>query len=120
MRVFLDTNVIISAFTARGLCADLFREILESHDLITSEDVLREVEHVLSYKMSMPGREVRASLQLLRNFHVEPTPSELPRIKLRDADDLLILAAALVSHADVLVTGDKDLLVLAPMKELKI
>ena len=42
MRVFLDTNVLLSAFAARGLCADVFRTVLAEHELITSEFVLGE------------------------------------------------------------------------------
>jgi hypothetical protein len=28
VKVFLDTNVLVSAYTARGICADLLRYIL--------------------------------------------------------------------------------------------
>lgn len=50
MRVFLDTNVIISATATRGLCADVFREVILSHELIVSETLLAEVRQVLSTK----------------------------------------------------------------------
>ena len=37
-------------------------------------------------------------------------PEKLPDIELRDPDDKWVLASAVVGAADVLVTGDKDLL----------
>jgi predicted nucleic acid-binding protein len=41
MRVFLDTNVLISGFTNRVLCEDVLREVLASHDLtVTYEKIL--------------------------------------------------------------------------------
>lgn len=40
MRVFLDTNVLVSAFATRGLCADLMRHVLAEHDLITGEVII--------------------------------------------------------------------------------
>ena len=40
MRVFFDTNVLVSAFLARGLCADLLRLVLSEHTLLCSEVVL--------------------------------------------------------------------------------
>jgi predicted nucleic acid-binding protein len=40
VRVFFDTNVLVSAFLARGLCADLLRLVLTEHTLVTSEVVL--------------------------------------------------------------------------------
>jgi len=37
VRVFLDTNVLASAFGTRGLCADVLHIILREHELITGE-----------------------------------------------------------------------------------
>ncbi len=37
MKVFLDTNVLVSAFTTRGLSADLFRLVVAEHELLTGE-----------------------------------------------------------------------------------
>ena len=36
MRVFFDTNVLVSAFLARGLCADLLRLVLTEHPVAPS------------------------------------------------------------------------------------
>ena len=44
MKVFLDTNVLVSGFTARGLCADVIRLVLAEHELITGEVILIEIE----------------------------------------------------------------------------
>ena len=53
MRVFLDTNIIVSAFTTRGLCADLFREILAVHTLVISEQILAETQEVLTRRFTL-------------------------------------------------------------------
>ncbi len=47
MRVFLDTNVLVSAFATRGLSADVFRRALAEHMLLTGEVVLRDLRLVL-------------------------------------------------------------------------
>ncbi len=44
MRVFLDTNVLVSAFAARGICADLLELVLLEHDLIIGRHVLGELD----------------------------------------------------------------------------
>lgn len=119
MRVFLDTNVLISAFATRGLCADVFRAVLAEHELITSEFVLSELERVLTERFGVPEKNVHSIIALLRRFHVEPTSEHLPDLVIRDPDDLHILADAVASNANVLVTGDRDLLDVkdqAPMK----
>ena len=55
MRVFFDTIVLVSAFLARGLCADLLRLVLAEHTLVTSEVVLAELSDVLSRKGRHPS-----------------------------------------------------------------
>ena len=54
MRIFLDTNVLVSAFTTRGLCEDVLREVLSSHDLIVSFQLFEELERTLTGKFGMP------------------------------------------------------------------
>lgn len=112
MRVFLDTNVLVSAFTTRGLSADVVRVTLTEHELLTGEVNLAELERVLARRMGVPPPQVAMVLQLLRDQTIIPRPKSPPDIKVRDQDDLWVLASALAGKADVLVTGDHDLLVL--------
>jgi predicted nucleic acid-binding protein len=58
--VFFDTNVLVSAFLARGLCADLLRLVLTEHILVTSEVVLAELRDVLSRKGRLPPQQINA------------------------------------------------------------
>ena len=110
MRVFLDTNIIVSAFATRGLCADLFREILSAHTLITSEYVLEETRDVLFHRFKVPEETVIEIIALLRKQEIVPPPATLPEISIRDLDDLPVVAAAIEAKADYLVTGEKDIL----------
>lgn len=113
MKIFADTNVLVSAFTARGLCADLLEIILADHQLITGEIVLTELERVLISKLNVPQDKVSSTLLFLRKYHVEPIPDKPNDVKVRDEDDRWVLESALRAKADILVTGDKDLLVLS-------
>ncbi|PWN06042.1 putative toxin-antitoxin system toxin component, PIN family [Rhodohalobacter mucosus] len=113
MKIFADTNVLVSAFTARGLCADLLEIILADHQLMTGEFVLLELQRVLTTKLKVPKRKVSDVLQFLRNHHVEPIPDNPSEVKVRDEDDRWVLESALRAKADILVTGDKDLLTIS-------
>lgn len=113
MKIFADTNVLVSAFAARGLCADLFEVIIADHQLMTGEFVLQELERVLSTKLNVPDDKVLEILQFLNKYHVEPIPEKPSEIKVRDENDRWVLESALKAKADILVTGDKDLLVLS-------
>lgn len=113
MRVFLDTNVIVSAFATRGLSADVMRVVLAEHELIVGEVVLVELDRVLETKLRLSAA-VRAQIDsLLRGYEVQSQSSSPPEVPLRDPDDALVLAAALEAGADVLVSGDRHLLEVA-------
>lgn len=110
MRVFLDTNVLVSGFATRGLCADIIRLVLAEHELIIAQVVLDELELVLKQKIRLPGEQIREVVSFLENQTVQPKPKSLSSIQVRDKDDQWVLATALAAKADVLVTGDNDLL----------
>lgn len=113
MRVFIDTNVLVSAFATRGLCADLFRVILMHHDAIVSETVVNEFQHVLTEKFRMPGDVIAEVVESLADIERLPTSTMQPHYEVRDPEDVRILADAMEGKAHVLLTGDADLLDLA-------
>ena len=110
MRVFLDTNVLVSAFATRGLCADVMRDVLAEHTLVTGDVVLRELRRALRTKLKVPPGTVEAIEGFLREHEVVPKPRAPHELQVRDPDDRWVLASAVDGHADVLVTGDRDLL----------
>jgi len=120
VKVFLDTNVLASAAATRGLCADVLREVLASHDLCISDQVLSELKRVLRFKFGVPQDLIDDFILLLQQDTVLAQPAELPRVKLKDKDDLSILGAAISAEAKVLVTGDKELLNLGHIEDLEI
>jgi putative PIN family toxin of toxin-antitoxin system len=121
VRVFLDTNVIVAAFATRGLCADVFRLVLAEHELLVSAALIEEVTRTLTKKIRVPDPVVREIVAFLRaaGSPVE-SPPKRPPAGVRDPDDAVILGDALSGGAHVLVTGDKDLLVLGEVGALRI
>ena len=111
MRVFLDTNVLVSAFGTRGICADVLAVVLAEHELIVGETVLKELSRVLSPKMRMSAALVADAEAFLRQeaavFSAKSVP-DLPFV--RDVTDRRVVAEALAGSADVLISGDRDLL----------
>lgn len=110
MKIFADTNVLVSALATRGLCADLLQLIITEHDLVTGEVVLVELERILARKLRLPEATITRQLAALRRYPVTPKPTFLSAYEVRDPDDRLVLTSALAAGADALVTGDKDLL----------
>ena len=120
MRVCLDTNVLVAAFATRGLCADVTRVVLAEHELITGEVVLTELREVLVRRIKLPVAIVDDILALLRDQDVVQKPKQPSDVPVRDPDDRWILASATAGQADVLVTGDQDLLDVADKAPLPI
>lgn len=120
MRVFLDTNVLVSAFFTRGLCTELFLTLAAEHDPIIGEVVLDELERVLRTKFRTPAADINDLQDALRRFEVAPRPPRRDTMALHDESDRWILASAKLAKAEVLVTGDKELLALGDLADLRI
>jgi uncharacterized protein len=112
VRVCLDTNVLVAAVASRGLAADVVRLVLAEHDLLVPAVVLTELERVLATKLKLPKARIAEYLAFLREHEVIAKPARLLDVEVRDRADAWVLASALAAQADVLVTGDQDLLVL--------
>jgi len=110
VKVFLDTNIIVSAFASRGLCADVFREVLLRHRLVVSPELLDEVRSVLIKKIGIPPELTREIIALLKEAGVRSLPESGTALSIKDPMDRALVAAAIHGRADVFVTGDKRLL----------
>lgn len=119
MKVFLDTNVLASALTTRGLCAELFEVVLQSHELLISDPVLKELELILPNRLGQSESITEGFINLLRTEGF-PVTNDHPPPSLPDPDDEAIVASALAGGAKVFVTGDKALLKLKTVEQLPI
>jgi putative PIN family toxin of toxin-antitoxin system len=110
VRVFLDTNVIVGAVAARGLCADVMREALVRHDLVVCAALLAEVERVLTAKVGVPREIVADLISLLGDGAVFAAPMPAAVLAVHDEADRALVSAALNGKAELFVTGDAELL----------
>ncbi len=120
MRVFLDTNVLVSAFATRGLSADLFEMVLLEHELVTGRRVLQELETALRRKIRLPASRCAEIVDFLRAeaaLVVEDAPAAECRA---EQGDRAVLGEALAGEAQVFVTGDAALVALAEVSGMPV
>lgn len=123
MRIFFDTNVLISASLNPGLCFDLVNLIKAKgspHHFLTSKIVLNEFGDKLKHRFKFSPQDFKTAMDMIDEQEIAPTPPNPSSIPVRDPDDALVLASALEAKADILVTGDQDLLVLSDKAGIKI
>jgi putative PIN family toxin of toxin-antitoxin system len=120
VRVFPDTNVLAGAFGTRGLCADVLRLVLAEHELLTGEIVIQELRRVLRSKFRVPLPAIGEIESFLRGYHVEPKPRELLNLPLRDRNDVVVVTSAVQARADILISGDREVLDLGSVEGLAV
>ena len=119
MRILLDTNVLVAAFATRGFCHDILQIVLAQHRLLIGETVLQELEQILADKLGMPKEQVGEVVGFVRERADVVAPVDPAPCPDSDPADRWIAAAAISGMAEILVTGDKDLLEAAPVEGLR-
>ncbi len=117
-RVVLDTNVVLSALLFGGGATGLVRQAWQAGRLrpLVSTATVQELMRVLAYpKFKLSADEQRELLADYLPFaEVVTPPDPPPRVPdCRDPHDLPFLHLAAAGKADMLVSGDADLLSLA-------
>ncbi len=111
MRVFVDTNIVISALLfPNGKTAKVFSHLLRKHTVIISSYTREECKEVFEKKFPTKMKQLKIFFNGI-NFEEFATPDKIDRQKypnMRDVKDLPILASAILSDSDILLTGDKD------------
>jgi len=120
VRVFLDTNVLVSAFATRGLCSDLLELVLLEHDLVLGRHVARELDRALRSKLRLPAARARAIVEFVSGEAAQTIAQAPPAPVRADPADARVLGEALAAKAALFVTGDAALLALGSIEDMKI
>jgi predicted nucleic acid-binding protein len=100
--------VPVSAFAARGICADLFELVLLEHDLLVGR-------HVLG-----PSARCSEILDFVAGEAAKVIEMGRPAEAMVEPDDARVLGEALEDEAELFVTGDSALLRLGAVEGFRI
>lgn len=119
MKAVVDNNLLVSGLLWDGLPSRLLEAVRDGRvQLAISLSLYEELEDVahrrrLADRIARRGETPAHMLATVMGVAelVGPEPLPMPPA-LRDPDDLAVLECAVAAKAEVIITGDKDLLVL--------
>lgn len=126
MRLVLDTNIIVSGLIWDGVPRQLLDLVRDDQAMLfTSTILLRELADALSREKFAPllaSQEITPTFLMQRYGMLARVvrPVTIERTVPTDADDDAVIATALAAQADIIVSGDNDLLALHPFQDIQI
>ncbi len=123
LRVVVDTNVLLSFLMKRqSLPGLLVAQVLEHHNLLLSDSTVQELADKCKRPKFRPYFSESEGQEFMRLLSQagELTSVNITLTDCRDVKDNQFLELAVAGGADLLVSGDKDLLVLHPYRDIPI
>ena len=121
MKIVFDSNIYISAFAIPKGQAEkaILKVIEENFSLMISKDIISEILRILADKFNRDKETLsRTAVYLLDVATIVKTNRKIKI--LRDDPDNRILECAAAGKADLIVTGDKEMLRLTEFEKIKI
>lgn len=121
MKVIFDTNILVSAFEfPNGRAALVLLNIRSERDLMfISHPIIKELLRVLSDKFGRTEAELEGIRAFIQQFGRLVAPTETVHV-LADEPDNRILECAVAANADIIVTGDRQMLALGSFRNIRI
>ena len=119
-RVFIDTNIFISAYFWPGNERNLVSIPKKNIKYYTSQQVLDEIKKVLMEKFNVNINDINGYISKILSKFIIAKPDVKSQVVVRDEKDTDILKSALSEQCTFLITGDKDLLTLKKVKNTRI
>ena len=123
LNVVIDTNIFISALMGGKIARTVVDALIDSKSsLVISAELFNELTLTVNKPRLAPfiqGENVTLLISFIKTKATFVKPLEEITI-CRDPEDNKVLEAAVAGNADVIVTGDKDLLVLKSFQGIPI
>ena len=120
MKVFIDTNVLISAYYFKGNERRLLQLIVENKIRgIISPNIILELKNIMINKFKEDKEDTEKFVEKLLSVMDLISDYKLD-IDIKHEKDKTIIGSAVISDCDYLITGDNDILELRKYNKLKI
>ena len=120
MILVIDSSVWISAFQFEGTPLKALDLITGQWRIAICEAILAEVRSVLKVKFNWPEANIEEALACYQRETIVVRTVGALRGIYRDPKDDVIIECAVMAGADLIVTGDKDLLAVGSYEGIRI
>jgi putative PIN family toxin of toxin-antitoxin system len=116
VRLVLDTNIVVAGLLWRGAPHELLNRAIDNRfSSLSSAGLIAELGRVLAYpkfaqRIAANGLSIPALIECYARIAALVPAAEIDRVVQADPDDDQVLACALAAQADLIVSGDADLL----------
>jgi len=124
LRAVLDTNIVVAGLLWNGPPNRLLRTVGKPLSLYSSRTLIDELAKTLARKkfaqrIALQGTDIDALIENYLGLAELVVPASVPRVS-RDPDDDHVIACAVAAQAEIIVSGDADLLVLGHHGDIRI
>jgi len=124
LRAVLDTNIVVAGLLWNGPPSRLLRSVGEPLSLYCSRTLIDELANTLARRkfarrLALHGTDIDALIEDYLGLAELVVPASVPRI-CRDPDDDHVIACAIAARAEIIVSGDRDLLDLGRHGDVRI
>lgn len=124
LRAVLDTNIVVAGLLWNGPPNRLLRATGDDLRLYSSRTLIDELANTLARKkfakrIALQGTDIDTLIEDYLGLAELVVPASVPRI-CRDPDDDHVIACAIAARADIIVSGDRDLLDLKRHGDIRI
>ncbi len=121
VKIVLDTNIVVSALIFGGVPRKVTDLIVDkAFRPVMSEELMTELRRVITERFPRARHEIEIYERLLRRYAIWVPLGSQTVVVSRDPDDNKFIETALVSDAEYIVSGDKDLTELKQYDQVKI
>lgn len=121
LKIVIDTNVFVSAGLGGFVSSKIIEAFVERRfSLLISPPLFNEPKEVLARKEFDLNELIQEKILTFIETRAEFVTPEVKVDICRDPKDNVVLECALSGKADVVVTGDRDLLVLSSFEKVSI
>jgi putative PIN family toxin of toxin-antitoxin system len=110
MKIFFDTNVLVSAFMTSGSCRDIVMHAIHNHEPYYSAFIMNEFKRTFKNTFNFSDSVIQQFVSFITSNFIEGNTAKSIEKVCKDSDDDQVLADAVYNNVDVIMTGDKLLL----------